>query len=59
MDKLLFYRVFKLQDEMGQHHSIKQWFIQAYNNGKLSPAATTDHTDAEMKAMVQDAGNKL
>ena len=58
-DKLLFDRVVQLQDEMGQHHSIKQWFIQAYNNGKPSPAATTDHTDAEMKAMVQDAGNKL
>ncbi|WP_148701709.1 hypothetical protein [Candidatus Nitrososphaera evergladensis] len=58
-DKLLFDRVVQLQDEMGQHHSVKQWFIQAYNNGKPSQSATTDHTESEMKAMVQEAGNKL
>lgn len=58
-DKLLFDKVVQLQDEMGEHHSIKQWFIQAYNNGNPSPAATTDHTDSEMKTMLQDAGNKL
>jgi hypothetical protein len=58
-DKLFFDKVVQLQDEKGQHHSIKQWFIQAYNNGNPSPTATGDHTDSEMKAMLQDAGNKL
>lgn len=58
-DKLLFDKIVQLQDEMGQHHAVKQWFISAYNNGKPSPSATTDHTDSEMKAMLQDAGNKL
>ncbi len=58
-DKLLFEKVVQLQDEMGQHHSVKQWFQSAYNNGKPSPSATTDHTDSEMKAMLQDTGNNL
>jgi hypothetical protein len=61
-DKLLFDKVVQLQDEMGEHHSIKQWLIQAYNNNNGNPlasAATTDHTDSEMKTMLQDAGNKL
>ncbi len=62
-DKLLFDKVVQLQDEMGEHHSIKQWFMQAYNNNgnpSSSPsAATTDHTDSEMKAMMQASANKL
>jgi hypothetical protein len=61
-DKLLFDKVVQLQDEMGEHHSIKQWFIQAYNNNGNplpSPSATTDHTDSEMKAMMQASANKL
>jgi hypothetical protein len=58
-DKLLFDRVVQLQDEKGEHHSIKNWFIQAYNNGNPLPSFTVDHTENEIKAMLQDAGNKL
>jgi hypothetical protein len=58
-DKLLFDKIVQGQDEKGEHHSIKEWFIKAYNNGNPSPSTTTDHTDNEMKAMLQDAGNRL